>query len=146
MEKIPDIGNYQIILLFDNADDLSEDWQDQCKYFYSEISRLLPEGLVKPLSLEINKGRKAFDFVSFSHLVLTDFFASVLASVFVEAFIVAFKNWSEYSKDATVKLHYPDGSMIEISEQLLSKLRNFSNENPQLSTFEVLNYFRNLKK
>ena len=57
MEQIPDKSSFQIILQSDKVDNLSEYWQDQCWYLYDEISRALPKGSIKPLTLE-GSGRK----------------------------------------------------------------------------------------
>jgi hypothetical protein len=56
--QISNKSSFQIILQPDKVDNLSKYWQDQCKRFYDEISMVLPEGSIKPLTLEGVVGEK----------------------------------------------------------------------------------------
>lgn len=146
MGKVPDEDSFQIILQSDDVDNLSEYWQDQCKYLYDEISIALPEGSIKPLTLEGTVGEKAIDVVSFSHLVVNEIAAKFVASLFIEIVFESSRRWSKNKQGANVKVKYPDKSVVTISKEFIFKLRNYSKENPRLSIFEVLNNFKNLKE
>ena len=50
--QISNKTSFQIVLQHDKGNNLSKYWQDQCKCFYDEISLALPEGSIKPLTLE----------------------------------------------------------------------------------------------
>lgn len=146
MDKVPNEDSFQIILQSDNVDNLSECWQDQCKYLYDEISIALPEGSIKPLTLEGIVGEKAVDIVLFSHLVINELAAKFVASLLIEIVFESSRKWSENRQGSSVTVKYPDGSVVTISKQYTSKLRNYYEENPQLSIFEVLNHFKNYKE
>ena len=146
MEQVSDKSSFQIILQSNNVDDLSEYWQDQCKYFYDELSSTLPEGSIKPLTLNTTEGGKAPDLIFFSSLVINELPAKLIAYIFVEALIESIKQWHQYRQSANISVKHPDGSILEISKQFLSKLLKYSKENSQLSIFEVLNHFKNSKE
>lgn len=146
MDKVASEGSFQIILQSDNVEDSSEYWQDQCKYLYNDLYRVLPEGTIKPLTLEGPVSGKAVDIISFSHIVVDDFAAKCVASFFVEAIFVMFNNWSEHRLAANIKLKYPDGSTIKVSKFFFLKLLEYSKENPQLSIFQVLNHLKDFKE
>lgn len=50
--QVFDKSSFQIILEPDDGDNFSENWQDQCKYLYDDLYMALPEGSIKPLTLE----------------------------------------------------------------------------------------------
>lgn len=146
MEQVANNHSFQIILQSDNGDNLSEYWQDQCKYLFDELSSVLPEGSIKPLILESSEGEKAVDLTYFSTLVVNELAPKFFAFVFVETIIEAFKNWFEYRKNSNIELKYPDGNIIELSISCLSELLKYSKENPQLSISEVLDHLKNFKE
>jgi hypothetical protein len=146
MDEIPDEGSFQIVLQSDGIDNLSEYWQDQCKYLYDEISIALPEGSIKPLTLEGTAGEKAIDIVLFSHLIVNEIAAKFVASLFIEIVFESSRKWSNHRRNSNIKVKYPDESVVTISKQFIFKLRNYSKENPQLSIFKVLNHFKNFQE
>ena len=97
--QYPDKSSFQILLQQDNGDNFSEYWQDQCKYFYDEISAALPESWVKPLTLESSAGEKAVDVSVFSNIILE------LGSMFCARTIFeTLNNWHEHRKMLSLKL------------------------------------------
>jgi hypothetical protein len=130
----------------DDGNNLSEYWQNQCENFYSDLYRTLPEDSIKPLALEGTVGEKSIDIVSFSNIIITEIAAQIVTSLLIKAIKEAYNNWSEYRQNDYIVIKYPDESMIKISNSFLSKLLQYSEKNPQLSIFEVLNHFKNFKE
>jgi hypothetical protein len=146
MDKVSGEGSFQIILQSDGIEDFSDEWQNQCEYFYNEFDRALPKGTIKPLALEAPAGGRVIDINSFSHIIVDEFAAKIIASTIVEALFVAFKNWSEYRPKANIKLRYPDGSIVRVSNKFFLELLEYSKENSQLSVFQVLNHLKDFKE
>lgn len=146
MGKLSGEGSFQIILQSDGVEDFSEYWQDQCRNFYYDLFNLLPKGSLKPLTYKGSLEDRTIDITSFSHIIFDEFATKLIASLIVEAIISASKNWYEYRQNANIKLKYPDGSTVKVSNKLLLKLLEYSKENPQLSIFQVLNHFKDFKE
>lgn len=139
MEQVPDKSSFQIVLQSDNEDDLSEYWQNQCWYLYDEISRALPEGSIKPLTLESDTGERADIITLFSHAIVIE----ITAKIFVEIVFEAIKNWHYYRPDASIEIKCPDGSTVKITKKSFPKLEKYFNENPNLSICEAVSFFNN---
>lgn len=139
MEQMSDKNSFQIILQSDNADNLSEYWQNQCWYLYDEISRTLPEGSIKPLTLEGDVGERADIVTLFSHVIV----AEITAKIFVEIVFEAIKNWHQYRQNANIGIKCPDGSTVKITKQDLPKLQKCFEENPNISICDAVSLFTN---
>lgn len=139
MEQVFDKSSFQIILQSDNVDNLSEYWQDQCWYLYDEISRTLPEGSIKPLTLEGGVGEKADAITLFSHAIIIE----ITAKLFVEIVFEAIKNWHYYRPEANIEIKCPDGSTVKITNQSMQKLQKYFDENPLLSICDAVNLLKN---
>lgn len=126
--QISNKSSFQIILQPDKVDNLSKYWQDQCKRFYDEISMVLPEGSIKPLTLEGVVVRKDFNCKLYNQLevFITPFAAEYMAFKFFEAFKEVLKNWSEYQPTSDIIIIYADKSIIRITQQFVSKLIKYS--------------------
>ena len=133
--QVSDKSNFQIILEPDDGDIFSEYWQDQCKYFYDELFMALPEGSIKPLTLESSAREKTDITICFNFLI------DLVAGVCAHKVFDILKDWYEYRQHASIKIKCPDGSVVEIPKQSITKLSNFSCENPNLSICEALNHF-----
>lgn len=138
MEQVSDKSSFQIILRSDSVDNLSEYWQNQCWYLYDEISRALPEGSIKPLTLEGVVGEKADILVLFSHPL----FIEITTTIFVEIIFAAIKNWHYYRPDASIEIICPDGSIAKITKQSLPKLQKHFDENTYISICEALSLLK----
>ena len=143
--QISNKSSFQIILQQDKVDNLSKYWQGQCKRFYDEISMVLPEGSIKPLTLEGVVGRKDFNCKLYNQLevFMAPFAAEYMTFKFFEAFKEVLKNWSEYQSTANIIITCSDKSITRITQQFVSKLIEYSKENQQLSILHVLNDFKN---
>jgi len=128
MEQVPDKISFQIRLQSDNEDDLSEYWQGQCWYLYDELSRALPEGSIKPLTLGGSTGERA-DITILFHAIIIE----ITAKIFVEIVFEAIKNWHYYRQEANIEIKYPDGSIVKITKQSIPELQKYFDENPHLS-------------
>lgn len=147
MEQVSDKSNFQIILQSDNEDDLSEYWQGQCWYLYNELSRALPEGSIKPLTLESSTGERADIITLFSQAIIIE----ITAKIFVETVFEAIKNWHYYRPEANIEIKCPDGSTIKITKQFIPTLQKYFDENqkyfdenPQLSVCEAVSLLKTL--
>lgn len=139
MQQVPDKSSFQIILQSDNEDNLSEYWQNQCWYLYDELSKALPEGSIKPLTLESDARERADMLTLFSHTIITE----ITAKIFVEIIFEAIKNWHYYRPDANIEIKCPDGSIVKITNKSLPKLEECLNENPHLSICEAVSLLKN---
>jgi len=138
-------SSFQIILQPDKGDNLSRYWQDQCKCFYNEIYMILPEGSIKPLTLEGVVGGKNSSCKLYNQLeVLTKpFAAEFIAFKFFEAFKEILKIWSNHQPTADIIIIYSDDSITKITQQFVSKLIEYSKKNQHLSVVQILNNFKN---
>lgn len=142
--QVFDKSSFQIILEPDDGDNFSENWQDQCKYLYDDLYMALPEGSIKPLTLESSVGEKFVDGHLFS--TISVFVDHLVAYIVFEALMEVHKNWSEYRPTANFIIRYANESITQISQELLSELITYSKENRHLSILEVLNHFKNFKR
>lgn len=138
MDIFPE-GSFQIILQSD-VDYTSENWQRQCKNLYEDLYRALPEGYIKPSKREGSRGERSFDTILFSTITVSEVAAKFTASIIFEAL----NNWSENTQDSCIKVKYPDGNIITLPKQSLSKIYKCSIVNPNLSMYEILNRVINL--
>jgi hypothetical protein len=118
MRQISDYTNFQIILKSDNKDDLSDYWQEQCRYLYDEIVLALPEGSIKPSTRESMVGEKALETVmpNFSEMLVSH----IAAEIFLTVVFDAIRRWHQHRPDADVHLFgkRPGEEMSEITNQL----------------------------
>jgi hypothetical protein len=146
MENVSGEGSFQIILQSEDVEDSSDYWQDQCRRIYNDLYRDLPKGTIRPLTLEGPAEGKAIDINSFSHLIIDDFTAKIISSLFVESLLVVFEKWFRHERNATLILKYPDGNTVKVSKKFLLELLKYSQENPKLSIFSVLNNLKDFKE
>lgn len=134
-------NSFQIILQAEEGDNFSEYWQDQCKYLYDELYRALPESSIKPLTRKGSTGEKAVEITLFSTILF-----EVASKFCARTILEILNNWYENRQNASIKITCPDGSIVEISRQLIHNLPKFSSDNPDLSICEAINRFINSTK
>ncbi len=142
MDKVPNKDSFQILLLSDDVDNLSEYWQDQCQELYNSITRNLPEGSIKPLELEGTQGERVDLVTIFSTLAAF----GITGDIFVNVILDSVKLWLEYRPTAEIEVKCPNGITVKITKLPFDKLSKFFEENPQLSICEGLNSFNNLEE
>jgi hypothetical protein len=139
--QISDKSNFQISLQQDNGDNLSEYWQDQCKYLYDELYRTLPGSSIKPLTLKGSTGEKAVEIILFSTILI-----EVASKFCAHTILEILNNWYEHRQNTSIKITCPDGSIVDIPRQIIPNLPKFSSENPHLSICEAIDRLINTTK
>lgn len=132
MEKVSDKCNFQIILKSNNEEDFSNYWQAQCHHLYNGISMALPEGMIKPLTLEGDENERN-DGVTLFH-VLEVLITEITVKFFVDVVMEEIKNWHSYRPSAEILLKCPGGQIFKITKQSIPKLQKYFDENYRENT------------
>ena len=128
MQQITDYSSFQIVLKSNNVEDLSDSWQNQCKYLYDEISMALPEGSIAPSTREGVVGEKALEIMPlFSEMLISHIAAEILLTVVFDAI----RRWHQYRPDANIQIFgkRPGGGMTEVTEELLPEIKHLPEDN-----------------
>jgi len=110
MEQDEQLPTFQLLLISEEAEELSGYWQRQCCLLYNNINRSITEGSIEPLSYKSAKGERVGIIDMFNVLSVCGLSLNSVEYVFDQI-----KVWLERKPKAKVIMKFPNGNSIEIS-------------------------------